>query len=284
MPSVSSGKVKVDFGNGLPTLRIGERINPTGKPHIQDLLKKGHLGWIDELAIEQERGGANVIGINVGIAGIDESELLVNAVKRVAEKSPLPIYIDSSHKDALLKAVEFYPYVPLVGSATGEEKSYKEFLDYLKELNIPLVVVLNNEKGVPRKATQRIKIAEKILSYAEQTGFSIENLVFDCIAMTVGEDPDACMETIECINVLSRNLGCSTIIGVSNASFGLPQRRVFSRVFVSMAVLSGVSAVIYNPNSLEMTETILAADVLTRRDQFATRYLDFYRKALASSI
>ncbi len=278
MATIRSQGRTLEFGPGHPTARIGERINPTGKTKIQNLILQRDLGWLDHLVREQEEAGANVLGINLGIPGVDEAELLVRAVERVSEISRLPLYLDSSIKSALMSAVEAYPHTPLVGSATGEEKSYKPLMEFLEDRAIPLVVMLNDEKGVSRKAVDRVRVAEKVLDYGAKIGFEPQNLVFDCIAMTVAADPSAALETLECIRTVSQDLGCATIIGLSNVSFGLPERRIFNRAFVSMAVLCGLSAAIFNPNSMEMTETILAADVLAGRDDYAINYLEFYRR------
>lgn len=277
MPIVKSHSRSVEFGPGLPVARVGERINPTGKTGMQENIKNGDLSWIADLAREQERGGANVLGVNVGMPGIDEPAVLTDAIAFASDASQLPLYIDSSVPKALMSALESYPHVPLVGSATGEESSYKEFLDFIKGRDAVPVIMLSDEKGVPKTAGERIRIADKVLDYCASIGYNVKTPVFDCMAMSVGVDPAAGRETLECIRVLSAERNASTIIGLSNVSFGMPDRVIFNRAYAAMAVASGLSAAILNPNAPDAIETVMAADVLVERDEFAIQYLEWYR-------
>ena len=276
MTVIESKDSVLNFGPGLPAVRIGERINPTGKPKIQESIMKGDLSFLAALAREQEAAGANVLGVNVGMHGIDEKELLAQAVRALDGNTSLPLYIDSSQPEALIAARKAYPYKPLVGSCTGEDASFKPLMEVFVDLPVALVVMLNDERGVSAKAEDRLEIAERILEYADKTGFNKENLVLDCMAMAVGADPTASLECLKCIKELS-NQGLSTIIGLSNVSFGMPMRNVFNRAFVAMAISAGLSAAILNPNTTEMVETVMAADVLTHRDPYAINFLECFR-------
>ncbi len=276
MTEIKSKDSFLNFGLGLPALRIGERINPTGKPKLQESIMKGDLSFLAALAREQERAGANVLGVNVGMHGIDEKDLLVRAVHELEGITSLPLYIDSSEPEALIAAREIYPYKPLVGSCTGEDVSYKPLMEAFVDQPVALVVMLNDEKGVSAKAQDRLEVADRILEYAENTGFNKEDLVLDCMAMAVGAEPTAALECLKCIKALS-DRGLSTIIGLSNVSFGMPMRNVFNRTFVAIAVSAGLSAAILNPNTTEMVETVMAADVMTNRDPYATNFLESFR-------
>ena len=277
MTQVKSKEKTVEFGPGFPTALIGERINPTGKKKIQELIQDGDLEWITEFAVEQEKAGADIIGINMGMPDIDESLLLTEAVQRVSEATSAPIYIDSSIPEAIFSAVDKYPYKPLVGSGTGEETSYKPLIEYFSEKQAALVLLLQDEKGIPPHAVERVKIAEKILKFAETAHFPVHDLVFDCLAISVGAEPEAAVQTLDCIRMLTQDLKVSTIIGLSNVSFGLPDRLVFNSSFAAVSVFSGLSAAILNPNSPNLVKMIRATEVLTLKDPYAVRYLEFYR-------
>ncbi|MBL7204267.1 MAG: dihydropteroate synthase [Desulfobacteraceae bacterium] len=276
MTELKSKVSLLNFGPGLPAVRIGERINPTGKPKMQESIMNGDLSFLGKLAQEQEAAGANALGVNIGMHGIDEKSLLVRAVQELEEITSLPLYIDSSQPEALIAARGAYPHKPLVGSCTGEDRSYKPLMEAFLDQPAVLVVMLNDERGVSTKAEERLEVAEKILAYADATGFHKEDLVLDCMGMAVGAEPTAALECLKCIKELS-NQGLSTIIGLSNVSFGMPMRNAFNRAFVAMAISAGLSAAILNPNSTEMVETVMAADVLANRDPYAMNFLEFFR-------
>ena len=265
------------LGPGLPVARIGERINPTGKPRQQGWLAAGELDFLAELAAEQEQGGAEVIGVNVGLPGGDEEALLVEAVERLARATTLPLYIDSSQPRALMAARRAYPHKPLVGSCTGEEGSYQPLLEFLAEHPAALVVMLNDEKGISPRVEDRLAVAAKVEDYARRVGFSPQDLVFDCLALTVGADPRAGLVCLECIRALAAQ-GKATIIGLSNVSYGMPWRGLLNQAFAAMAVSAGLAAAIYNPNSPGLSRALLAADVLAARDDYAARFLEYYRR------
>ncbi len=274
---IQSATITRSLAPGLPVARIGERINPTGKHQQQQWLAAGELDFVVDLAARQEQGGAEVIGVNVGLPGAEEEELLVEAVSRLAEATTLPLYIDSSQPRALMAARRVYPHKPLVGSCTGEDGSYQPLLEFLAEHPAALVVMLNDEKGISPRAEDRLRVAAKVEDYARQVGFPTQDLVFDCLAMAVGADPQAGRVCLECIRGLAAQ-GKATIIGLSNVSYGMPWRGLLNQAFAAMAVSAGVGAVIYNPNTPGLSDALLAADVLAGRDDFAGRFLEHYRR------
>jgi 5-methyltetrahydrofolate--homocysteine methyltransferase len=281
MVEVFSKNRKVTLGPGQPTVIIGERINPTGKPQLQEKIRKGDLFFLPELVGAQEKAWADMIGVNVGLPGTAEKELLCQAVEAVSRISDRPLYLDSSLPEALIVAWENYPYKPLVGSCTGEDRSYKMLMERFLPRPPALVVMLHDEQGIAKQAKDRLRVAEKVLNQAVQMGYPVDSLVFDCLAMTVGADPLAGKECLDCIRELAGQ-GLPTLIGLSNISFGMPERTLFNKVFAAMAVKAGVAGLILNPNSPELVAAVKAADVLSNRDPYATLFLEYYRSQMIS--
>jgi 5-methyltetrahydrofolate--homocysteine methyltransferase len=276
MVEVFSKTRKISLGPDRPTVIIGERINPTGKPQLQEKIKKGDLGFLPELVQAQEKAHVDMIGVNLGLPGIAEKDLLCQAAEAVGRISDRPLYIDSSLPEALIAAWEGYPPKPLIGSCTGEERSYKPLMERFLPRPPTLVVMLHDEQGIAARARERLRVADKVLHQTVQIGFPADCLVFDCLAMTVGADPLAGKECLGCIRELAAQ-GLATIIGLSNISFGMPERNLFNKGFAAMAVEAGLAAVILNPNAPELVAAVKAADVLAGRDPYAQGFLDYYR-------
>ncbi len=276
MGSIHSQSRRLEFGPDLPLLLVGERINPSGKAELQADLLAGKLDRLDTLAREQEAAGAQVLGVNLGLAGADEARLLVRAVEHLVRDCQMPLYLDSSLPQALQAARLSCPHKPLLGSCTGEEHSYRPLLDFACQHPAAVVVLLHQEGGIPSQAKERLAVADKVLDYAQRISFPPEDLVFDCLALAVGADPMAARVCLDCISTLAGR-GLSTIVGLSNVSFGLPLRQSFNRAFAAMAVAAGLAAVILNPNSPGMVDSVLAAEVLAARDPYAGRFLAHYR-------
>lgn len=274
--SVRDKQVTIEIGK--PTVIIGERINPTGKPKLTAELQKGNLDLVEEEALLQRDAGADIIDVNVGAPGVDEIDLLPQAVLRALEAAQLPICIDSSNRDALVAALEVYPGVALVNSVNGEEEVLKRILPAIKKHNAVVVGLTMDDVGIPTDPDKRFEIAKKIVERAQEEGIPKENILIDCLAMAVSADPNAGIACLKAIGRVTEELGVCTTLGASNISFGMPNRNIINKAFLSMAIMVGLTSAIVDPTKEEVVRTILASDFLMSRDPYGARYLKNYRQ------
>ena len=278
MPTIISGRDgSVQFGVGLPTVIIGERINPTGRKKLAAALALGNLELVEQDAREQRNAGAQILDVNVGAPEVREQILLPRAVELCAEVSGLPICIDSANPEALRAALEAYPYKALVNSVTGEERSLCTVLPLVRDYGAAVIGLTIDDDGIPSTADRRIQVAEKIVQRVESLGISREDVVIDCLALTVSANPDASLVTLEVLRTISGQMSLSTAMGVSNISFGMPQRTDINSAFLSMTIEAGLSAAIVNPAIDSLLYTVLSANLLMGRDEFAGNFLSHYR-------
>ena len=238
---------EVKFGPGLPTVIIGERINPTGRKNLAEELKEGKLNIVEEDARKQAEAGADIIDVNVGAVGVDEEEMLPRVVKKVMEATSKPICIDSANPEAIKKALEAYSYKALINSVNGEERSMEKILPIVKESGNAVVCLNMDEKGIPNDAKTRVNIAKRIIERAESLGIPREDIVVDCLAMAAATDSNSARVTLETLRRVTEEFGIFTTIGASNISFGMPNRPLLNIQFLSMAILSGLTAPIVHP-------------------------------------
>jgi 5-methyltetrahydrofolate--homocysteine methyltransferase len=275
--SVSNGKREVFIGEGLPTVLIGERINPTGRKTLTAKLVEGDLSFVRKEAVEQEKAGADIIDVNVGAANVDEMTLLPQAVKAVAEVVDCPLCIDSSNPQALEAGLKAASGSPLVNSASGEEASWKIVLPLVKKYGARVILLCADDKGIPTQAEGRVKIAGRLLQLAEDHGLGREDVLVDCLAMSVSVDRYAALATLETISRV-RDMGALTVLGASNVSFGLPDRRQVNLAFAAMAIRAGLHCLITDPLVPGLRRLIRAADLLMGHDEWAENYLKDFRK------
>ena len=273
--TLSGTRQSITIGPDLPTIVIGERINPTGKKRLAAALASGDLDVVREMAKTQVAAGADVLDINVGFAGCDEVDLLRRAVLDVSEIVDVPLSIDTANPKALEAALRIAPGRPLVNSVNGEEKSLGRVLPLVKEYDTAVIGLTMDEHGVPRDVATRLEIATKIVERAEALGISRQNVVIDCLALTVGTEQESARVVLEAVRLVREKLGVNITLGASNVSFGLPDRQVLNQTFVAMAIAAGMNCVIADPSSL--CATVRAADLIMGRDEFATRYISYYR-------
>lgn len=266
---------KVIIDRDGPVIIIGERINPTGKKRLAEALQAGDMDYVQELARAQVNNGADLLDVNVGAAGVEEEEVLPIAVQAVAEAVDAPIVIDSTHETALPKALEVCPGRPLINSVNGEEASLQRILPLVKEYNTAVIGLTMDDDGIPEDPEGRLAIAEKILERAAQHGIAEEDVIIDCLTLTVGADSRAAITTLRATQLVAEDLGLNVCLGASNVSFGLPQRGKINNLFLAMASLAGMNVAIVNPAHAH--EALLIADLIMGRDEFATRYLDYFR-------
>lgn len=263
-----------------PTVIIGERINPTGKKRLAAALMAGDLSIVEEEAIKQVKAGADLIDVNVGAAGVDEVDLLPKAVRLVVETVDAPVSIDSANAQALAAALavhrEFNPDgKPLVNSVNGEKASLERVLPLVAEYKTAVVGLVMDDDGIPVTAERRLEVAEKIIGRAQDFNIPIEDIIIDCLALTMGADSQAGRTTLETIRLVREKLGVNITLGASNASFGLPNRSTVNGAFFAMAIQAGMTCPIMDAASLR--PFVLAADLALGRDEYAMRYIKDYR-------
>lgn len=269
-------EVTVRISLDLPTVIIGEKINPTGRSWLTKQLTEGNLEALKGEATQQLEDGADVLDVNVGAASVNEAELLPRAVEIVQDTVGVPLCIDTADKEALEAALKVYRGKPLINSVNGEEKNLERVLPLVAEYGAAVIGLTMDDDGIPRQAEKRLEIAKKIVERAESLGIPREDVLIDCLALTVSAEPDAAIITLNAIDLVRKELGVNQALGHSNVSFGLPDREVINRVALGMVIRAGVNAPIVN--AAEVKQSILAADLLLGRDQYAMNYIKYYRE------
>ncbi len=272
---------KVVIGDGRPTVIIGERINPTGKKKLAAALVAGDLDIVRREALAQVEAGADVLDVNVGAAGVDEAALLPQAVKMVMETEDVPVCIDTPDIEALASALAVHKELnpdgkPLINSVNGEEANLKRVLPLVAEYGAAVIGLCMDDDGIPETPEGRLAVATKIVERAEGMGIPRENILIDCLALTVGADSKAGWTTLEAIRLVKEELGVNMTLGASNVSFGLPNREILNGAFIAMAIAQGLNAPIVD--AAKVRHYILAADLALGRDDYAMRYIKDFRK------
>jgi 5-methyltetrahydrofolate--homocysteine methyltransferase len=269
---VTSARKTVFISQELPLAIIGERINPTGKKQLQEELKNGKTEEVRKFAMEQAEKGAELLDVNVGMPGINEKETMVKIVELLSSLSALPLCIDSSSPEVIEAALRVYPGRALINSISGEPEKMKKLLPIAAKYGAMFILLPLGGKGVPETAAERIAIIEKTAKTANKYGFTNRDIVIDGLVMTVSSSQQAAQETLKLIAWAKKN-GFNSTVGLSNVSFGLPERGYINSAFLAMAVDRGLTMAIANP-SLDMLINIkLAADVLTVKDKKSERYI-----------
>lgn len=273
---ISSATKEVIIGNEQPTVIIGECINPAGKRKLTTALQAGDLEPVRQEALDQVKAGADILDINVGAIGVDEVTLLPQAVEIVRETVDVPLCLDSDNPKALEAAIKVYQGKPLVNSVTGQKDSMEKILPLVKEYGTAVIGLTIDDEGIPNNSERRVGIAHKIVEQAEVLGIAREDIIIDCLALTVGSDFRAGVVTIEAMHKIKAELGVNLTIGVSNISFGLPERSLLNGTFLSIAIAAGLNCPIVD--AAQVLQIVLAADLALGRDQFAMRYIKAHRQ------
>ncbi len=237
---VRSATQEVVIGLDLPTVLIGERINPTGKKRLAEALRAGDLSVVKEEAQAQVAAGADILDINVGATGVDEVDMLPRAVEAVASVVDVPLCIDSRNARALRAALEVAPGRPILNSVTGEESSLEEILPLVVEFKVPVVALALDDNGIAQDADTRVAIAHKIVERAEQAGIPREDVIVDALTLTLGANTQAGLVTLEVVRRVKAELGVNQTQGASNISHGLPLRPVLTGAYLAMAIQAGL--------------------------------------------
>ena len=254
---------------------IGERINPTGKKRFKEALKSHNIDYILQEGIRQQEHGVHVLDVNVGLPDIDESKMLKEAVCELQAVIDIPLQIDTSNEKAMEIALRYYNGKAMINSVNGKKESMEKVFPLAKKYGGLIVALTLDEKGIPETAEERVKIAEKILNEAEKYGISKKDIIFDPLAMTISADNNAANETIKAVGLIKDKLGCHTSLGVSNVSFGLPERDLINSTFFALTLGQGLSAAIMNPYSHEMMRAYYAYCALSGIDEKCAQYIEF---------
>ena len=274
---VLSADHEVIISGDRPTVLIGERINPTGKKRLAEALRAGDLSVVREEALAQVAAGADILDVNVGATGVDEITMLPQAVQAVVETVQVPICIDSRKIKALAAALAICPGRPIVNSVTGEEVSLEEVLPLVKEYNVPVIGLTLDEKGIPADASARLEIAYKIVERAEALGIPREDVIIDCLTLSLGANVKAGLGTLEATRRVKEELGVNQTQGASNISHGLPNRPVLTGAYLGMAIQAGLTCPTVDVALVRMA--VLSADLVLGRDNYAMRFISAFREA-----
>lgn len=264
----------VRIGGGNPLVRVGERINPTGKKRLAESLRAGTLDVVREYAIEQTDAGAHLLDVNVGAAGVVQADILPKAVLALSGLVDAPLVIDTTDAAALEAALKVYPGRALVNSVSGEEASLAAVLPLAKRYGAAVVALALDDEGIPHSAEARVAVVERIRQAAHAAGLRDSDLVADTLVLAAATQDDGATATLSAIRAVSADLGLATIAGVSNVSHGLPGRPALNATFLSMAVAQGLTAAIVNPmEHAENANQVAATRVLLGQDPRAEGWI-----------
>ncbi|MDE7363169.1 MAG: homocysteine S-methyltransferase family protein [Oscillospiraceae bacterium] len=270
----------------IDTVRvIGERINPTGKKLFKEALKRRDIDYIMKQAIEQTEGstrapgGAEILDVNVGLPDIDEKEMMLAAVDAVQSVTDAPLQIDTTETDVLEAALRNVSGKPIVNSVNGEDEKLEAVLPLVKKYGAAVVGLALDKDGIPKTAEKRFEIAEKILKRALEYGIPKRDVYIDCLTLTASAEQDNVMETVKALRMVRERLGLKNVLGVSNISFGLPNRELVNTTFLTMAMNSGLDLPIMNPNSAAMIGAVRAFRLLSGYDRNGADFIERYANA-----
>lgn len=258
---------------------IGERINPTGKKLFKEALLNNDMDYILNQAIEQVNGGADILDVNVGLPGIDEKAMMIRTVKELQGITDLPLQIDSTIPEVLEAALRVYNGKPIVNSVNGEEQSLNTVLPLVKKYGAAVVGLTLDENGISKSAGERFAIAKKIMERAMEYGIPKRDIFIDCLTLTASAEQECVMETLRALKRVKEELGLRTVLGVSNISFGLPNRELINHNFLTMALTHGLDLPIINPNVASMTGAVRSYKLLTAIDKDSMEYIAAYNAA-----
>ena len=272
---ITSASREVIISETGPTVLIGERINPTGKKKLQAELQAGSLDLVRREALEQVEAGADILDVNVGASGVDEVALLPEAVKAVMEVTDVPLCIDSSNPAALEAAVKVYKGRPLINSVNAEAARLDSVLALVKESDAAVIGLTMDEKGIPSDPARRVELAHKIIERAESIGIRREDVVMDCLNLPAAANPESTSTLIAALETVKKELGVNMTLGLSNVSFGLPDRDRLNGMMLAITIYLGVNCPVVNV--AKVRPYILAADALLGRDQYMRRFIKDFR-------
>ena len=271
--TVASTSKTVVMGPSRPLVIIGERINPTGRKRLAASLEAGNLDLVRSEAILQVAAGAHILDVNVGVSGIDEPRMLKEAILAIQDVTDVPLCIDSALPKALEAGLSVYKGKALVNSVNGETHKLEQILPLVKAHNAAVIGLTMDDNGIPKQAEKRLEIARLIVDKAQEAGIPKEDVIIDPLAMAVSADDQAGLETLRALRLIRDELGVNQTLGLSNISFGLPERSSINAIFLAMAVLNGLTCPIADPTVWDMGKAVLLVDLLLGKDEFCMNYL-----------
>lgn len=271
---LTSERMTLEFGLDDAFMIVGERINPTGKKALQAQLREGNMDKVRQFAEEQEQGGARVLDVNMGMSGIDEKEMMLRAIEEVGEVTNLPLSLDSSHVDVLEAALRHYPGRALINSISLESEKFEKLLPIAAKYGAMFILLPLSDNGLPKNLDEKKQIIHTIYERALELGMAQEDIVVDGLVATVGANKRAALETLETISYC-KELGFATICGLSNISFGMPERSYVNTAFLVLAIRAGLTMAISNPSQELLVCCSLAADLLLDKPESDIRYIEY---------
>lgn len=260
---------------------IGERINPTGKKRFKQALVEHDVDYILSQALEQVHAGADILDVNVGLPDIDEKEMMITSVKAIQGVCDTPLQLDSTIPAVLDAGLRVYNGKPIVNSVNGEDESLDAILPLVKKYGASVVGLTLDKNGIPKTAEGRFAIAEKILRRATEYGIPKEDVFIDCLTLTASAEQDGVTETLNALHRVRTELGLQTVLGVSNISFGLPNRETITRTFLTMALQQGLTLPIINPNIDSIIGAVRAYKLLAGIDKDSKEFISVYANQTA---
>jgi 5-methyltetrahydrofolate--homocysteine methyltransferase len=277
--TIRSAKKTVTIDTAGPVVIIGEKINPTGHKRMAAAIQQGDYDYIREIAQRQVQYSADILDINVGVPGVDDVAMMAEVVRVVSEVVDVPLCLDSPNPSALAAGLEAVQAVghgnALVNSVSGEQDRLQKVLPLVKDYGAAVIGLTMDDNGIPADVESRVAIAERILESAARLGIAAHDVIIDPLVMTVSSDSQAGVITLRTIELLHRNLGVNVNLGASNVSFGLPDRPTINATFMAIAISRGATCVISDP--MKMTGIVRSSDLLLGRDEYAMRYIRYFR-------
>lgn len=253
---------------------IGERINPTGKKKLQAELKEGSLNLVRTMALEQEENGASILDINMGMNGIDEKEMMLRTIYEVTSTVDCPLCIDSSHVDIIEAALRIYPGRALINSISLEKEKFEKLLPIAKKYGAMFILLPLSDEGLPKDSAEKHGIIRTIMDEAVRIGMAKEDIIVDGLVATIGVNPNAALECFETFFYCKNELELPTACGLSNISFGLPERTYVNTAFLTMAIANGLTMAIANPSQELLMNAAFASDMLLNKKESDIRYIE----------
>ncbi len=264
--TLASRSKTVAIDKNLPTVLIGERINPTGRKKLAAEIKEGSLLGVKRDAVNQIKAGANLLDVNMGVGGINQAKVMAQAVKEISQITDAPLVIDTADTAALEAGLRNYPGRALINSVSFEPERLEKFLPLAKKYGAAILVLPLTEKGVPKTAVERVEVAEKIIDAAKNIGLNDGDFLLDALVMTISADKNACLEVLQTLKLYRKKFGYPTTMGLSNISFGLPNRPLINSTFFAMCLAAGLDAPIMNPYDDAMQNALKASAALLGND------------------
>ena len=271
--AVSGPRGTCILGQDQPFRVVGERINPTGKKKLQAELREGKMAMVRQYASEQNAGGAAILDVNMGLSGIDEKGMMLEAISLLSQSSTLPLCIDSTDSEVVEAALRLYPGRALVNSISAEKDRIEKTLPIAAKYGAMFILLPLADEGIPETVDGRIELVEKVFAEAQKYGYEREDLALDALIMTVSSNQSAAKVSLDLIEWGSRKFGVNTLCGLSNVSFGMPERKWINAGFLGMALGRGLNMAIANPSAEILMNLIAASDVLDERDYKMRRYV-----------